>query len=198
MKNVFILILFFLCGQSVFSQGSNFVITYPIGFPMGDLHSYINKTSFRGINMEFDKHQKQDLDIGIESGWNVFYSREDSKVYTDGTTSISGIQYRYTNSVPILATARKYFDKGKASLPYASLGLGTLYVNRATDFGLYRITTEAWQFCIRPEIGIAIKGHEGVMGTISAKYYWAFNTKDLTGQPFLSLNIGFMFPTGHY
>jgi hypothetical protein len=196
MKNILILILFFLAGQTVFSQGGNFVITYPIAFPLGDLKGYNTKTSFRGITMEFNKHQKPNMDIGIESGWQVFYDRAETKVYTDGTASISGIQYRYTNAVPIIAHARAYFDKGKATLPYVGLGLGTLYVNRSTDFGLYRIITEAWQFCIRPEIGIAFKSHSGAMGTISAKYYAAFGTSNLSGQSYIALNIGFILPSG--
>src|SRR5689334_12358450 len=74
MKNVFILILLFLFGQVAFSQSSNFVISYPISFPMGNLKEYNTKTSFRGITIEFNKHvQAKNSDVGLESAWNVFY-----------------------------------------------------------------------------------------------------------------------------
>jgi hypothetical protein len=193
MKKIMIMLAIFACTEAAFAQ-SSFTMSYPISFPMGDLKDYVGKTSFRGFILEFYKRQKQNIDIGLESGWLVFYQREDSKVYTEGTASISGIQYRYTNSVPILASAKFYkLSNDKITEPYIGIGLGTLYVNRATDFGLYRITNEAWQFCIRPELGVQVKMQNGVSGLLGVKYYAAFGNSDLYGQSFLSINFGLVF-----
>jgi outer membrane protein len=73
------------------------------------------------------------------------------------------------------------------------IGLGTLYSNRSTDFGLYRITTEAWQFVLRPEAGLIFKTRSEVHPFVGVKYYWAFNSSDLDGQSFISLNVGLVF-----
>src|SRR5688572_8490987 len=105
MKRIFITLAILACTQALFAQGS-FTLAYPISFPMGDLNDYISKTSFRGIVMEFNKRVKKNVDVGLETGWFVFYQREDAKTYTQENTSISGIQYRYTNSVPILVGAK--------------------------------------------------------------------------------------------
>lgn len=43
--------------------------------------------------------------VGVDAGWNVFYEKKDYDTYTGGTESLSGIQYRYQNSVPLLASA---------------------------------------------------------------------------------------------
>jgi len=193
MKHILIMLALFTCTQAAFSQ-SSFTMSYPISFPVGDLNEYISQTSFRGFILEWYKRQKPNVDIGLETGWLVFYQREDSKVYTEGTASISGVQYRYTNSVPILAAAKFYkLSDNKTTEPYIGLGIGTLYANRSTDFGLYRIENDAWQFLLRPELGIQIKMQNGVSALVAAKYYAAFGNSDLAGQSFLSLNFGFVF-----
>jgi outer membrane protein W len=194
MKKLFLFLLAGICIQTTFAQHSSFTIAYPIAFPMSDLKSYISNVSFRGISFEYERRVKQNVSVGLETGWQVFYQKENLKTYTDGTVSVSGVQYRYTNTVPIILGARyyKHESNGKVT-PFAGIGLGTLYVERATDFGIYRFTKDAWQFCVRPELGIMYQVHEGMDIMVAAKYYAAFNANDLNGQPYLSVNIGFVF-----
>lgn len=196
MKKIILTLLIACCLQSVRAQTVNFIPTYSIGFPMGNLGDYIEKTSFRGACIEITKRQKPNVDIGIEAAWNLFYERVDSKVYTEGTASISGVQFRYTNTVPLLATGKYYMrtTSGKAVHPYLGLGIGTLFVNRSTDFGLYRITNDTWQFCLRPELGIAIRNRDKPAIIIGAKYYASFNNSDLDSQPYFSINVGMALP----
>jgi len=199
MKKIFFLLLVVVCTKWVQAQHqSDFILSYPIGFPMGNLKDYTTKTSFRGINMEFVKHVKPYLGVGLELGWNVFYERVDQKVYTDGSQSISGVQYRYTNAVPIILGVKYYKQSSSMAEPYIGLGIGTLYADRSTDFGLYRISIDAWQFCARPEIGVILhaKNDPTIGALIGLKYYAAFNTKDLDGQSYLTINVGFVFSTG--
>lgn len=176
------------------AQNGGFVLSYPIAFPMGNTSDYIGTTSFRGINMEFMKRVRDGLEVGLETGWNVFYEKQDEKEYKQGTASVSGIQYRYINAVPILAQAKWYKTSGQGrSLPFAGLGLGVLYADQSTDMGLYRLSSDAWQFCLRPEIGFMFKANRDVMPYIGAKYYVGFNGDELDGQSFISINIGLMF-----
>lgn len=174
------------------AQNGGFVLSYPVAFPMGNMSDYIGATSFRGINMEFLKRVKEGVEVGLETGWNVFYEKQSEKEYKQGTASVSGIQYRYINAVPILAEAKWYKTSGKAQ-PFAGLGLGVLYVDQSTDFGLYRLSNDAWQFCLRPEIGFMFKSEKGVLPYIGVKYYAGFNADELDGQSFISVNIGLMF-----
>jgi len=197
MKKIFFFLIASVCMHGVFAQRhSIFIISYPIAFPMGDLGDYIDKPSFRGINMEFGKEIKPNLIAEIETGWNVFYQDVPDQVYTEGTASISGKQFRYTNSVPILAGAKWVLKSNNNLVPYAGLALGTMYSDRSTDFGLYRISTDAWQFCVRPELGITFKSRNGPAAMLGVKYYSSFNSSDLDGQSFLTVNIGVVFPYG--
>ena len=193
MKYIILAAFTFLCGGNLYSQ-SSFILTYPIGFPMGDHHDYISKTSWRGINMEFLHHAKPGVAVGLETGWNVFYEKTDRQPYKNGTTTITGVTFRYTNAVPILVESKWYpISDKKMTNPYVGVGVGTLFVSRSTDFGLYRITNEAWQFCVRPEAGVLFSIEPGMKALLGVKYYGAFNTDDLDAQSFLSINVGFVF-----
>jgi len=186
-----VLLLTALSGLCANAQSGEFIISYPISFPMGDLHSYTTNTSFRGISLEFNKKTSPFTTAGLEVGWNVFYQRADQKVYHQGTASISGVQYRYTNAAPIIAGASYHFESSSKALhPFAGIGLGTTYVDRTTDFGVYRSISDAWQFCIRPELGLDVHFAHGQSLFLAAKYFWNFNTNDLDGQSWLSLNVG--------
>jgi hypothetical protein len=142
--------------------------------------------------MEFYKHVKPNFDIGLEVGWNVFYAKEDKATYTQESASITGVQYRYINAVPILVGARWRKTGGNIN-PYVGVGLGTSSVNRSTDFGLYRIYTNTWQFCVRPEAGLIYSLGGGTAATLGVKYYVNFENDELPAQPYLSINLGFIF-----
>jgi hypothetical protein len=192
MKDIFLLIAA-LCMQGLLPRSASSLF-YPMAFPAGDLSDYISNTSFRGINLEFGKQVKPNVIVEIETGWNVFYQEAPDQVYTEGTASISGKQFRYTNSVPILAGA-KWILKSKNNLvPYAGR-VGHNVFRRSTDLDVC-ISTDAWQFCKRPELGITFQGRNGPAAMLGVKYYSSFNSSDLDGQSFFTVNIGVVFPYG--
>jgi hypothetical protein len=196
MKSIITLLLATISLTSVHAQrGFNFTVAYPVSFPVGNMSDYISQTSFRGITMEFNHFQTPNLNLGIETGWNVFYERVDNEVFTDKTASISGVQFRYTNAVPIIAGAKYYRTTDSNVKPFIGAGLGTLYIDKYTDFGLYRIIDDAWQFCIRPEIGIAYGMGNGSALTLNGKYYAGFEADDLEAQNYFSISLGIIFGT---
>jgi outer membrane protein W len=191
MKKLFIpLMAMGLLSTSYAQQKSNFVMSYSIAMPAGSLSDYISSTSFRGISLEYIQRVTEKLDLGVESGWNVFYERVDNKVYTEGTASISGVQYRYTHAIPIILGGKFNFGGGSKVKPYGGLGLGTIYLNRNTEFGLYILNTDTWQFAVRPELGIRYEYAPGRGMLFGLKYYSASGNDDLDGQSFFSLNLG--------
>lgn len=188
-----IIAVLFICNTS-YAQHGSITLSYPISFPTGDLGDYIGKTSFRGVSAEFNTKVQPQITVGIESGWNTFYDRADSKEYKSGSATITGVQYRYTNTLPVIG-GFKYFIKtaGGNIKPFVGAGAGTMYARRVTDFGLYEIADEAWQLCFRPEAGIKFKTNAGVQPYIGLKYYASFNGGGLDGQKYLTLNLGVSF-----
>lgn len=197
MKKILLLFAGIICIEMAQAQKGYTTATYSIAFPTGGMSDYIDQVSYRGINLEYYHHLKPNLDVGIEAGWNVFYAREDKKTYEHETQSISGVQYRYINAVPLLAAVR-WRKPGGNLQPYLGAGVGTTSVNRSTDFGLYRISNNTWQFCLRPEAGILYKLSQGTGATVGVKYYANFENDEQDAQSYFSVNVGFVFNLTHW
>ena len=175
------------------AQGSYISVEYVVGFPTGDLGDYISKTSFRGAVIEYQKYLKDNLSIGGEVGWSAFYERKDFDTYSQENISASGVQYRYSSQVPILISAEYNFRPEATFKPYANFGLGTMYSRRDTDMGLWYVREEAWQFALKPEVGIMCEINLNTSFNLSAKYYTGFASGDLETQSYIALGAGFLF-----
>ena len=150
-----------------------------------------------GVFFEYQYELTPQFSVGIAGGVNTFYERKSYDTYTEGTVSLSGLQYRYTNSFPILLTLDYYYDKEAIVTPFAGIGLGTIYSVRDIDMGLYRSETDAWQFGIQPEVGILYDMNERIDFKVAGKYFQGFTTSELDGQSFFSLNVGLVFRGGY-
>ncbi|MEA3479446.1 MAG: OmpW family outer membrane protein, partial [Bacteroidota bacterium] len=151
---------------------------------------YISKTSWRGALMEYRAAVRSNLLVGVDLGWNVFYERKDYDTYTVDTRSLSGIQYRYQNEVPILVSFDYLIATEGAVKPYVGLGIGTIYSERATDMNLYRLLEKTWHFGLKGELGVLYEISYTTNIKFAAKYYNAFKTETLDTQGYISLSLG--------
>ena len=200
----FILILFaavfgVIEAQAQYGYNRNYTaFSYSVGIPVGDLADYSSKVSGRGFNFEFHGMATENLTVGVTSGVNVFYEEVGRNTYTDGTLSINGKHYRHTHSFPVMIITDYIVMPEEDFSPYLGLGIGTVYNERQTDFGIYNITKGDWQFNIKPEAGILFRIGDGVGFKMAAKYYQSFNSKDLDGQSFVTFDIGFVYLSRAY
>jgi opacity protein-like surface antigen len=196
MKSIIILIVFFLAAttQTAFSQ-STFSLQYAINFPLGNTGDYIGEPSFRGISLDYRYHVSPMIAVGIGTGWYTFYEKQDYGTYTssDEALSVSGVQYRYINSMPLLFTGDYYFSPEEKFSPFVGLGIGVTYNEVNTEMGQFYVDTDTWQFSLAPEVGARIGTASSVWGVISARYNNCFETSELEAQSYLTLNIGVMF-----
>jgi hypothetical protein len=192
MKKVIYIFLFTIIASSTLAQDRFVSWQYSMGFGSGDLHSFINPASFRGFTVNYSKFVKPGVTAGFEAGWNTFYEKKSWDTYTTGNFSYSGKQYRYNNSVPLLFTAGYYLHPDDNIIPFAGFGAGTMYTERRTDFGTYSFTNDAWQFAVKPELGIIYKT-EGASLSVSSKYYYGFKGGDLPATSYFTLNVGLVF-----
>ena len=167
--------------------------SYTMSFASGDLSDYISNASFRGGVVEYRGYVSNNIVAGVDVGWNVFYERLDYATYTTGTQSLSGVQYRYSNQVPVLAAIDYMIKPGEVVNPYVGLGLGTMYSKRETDMGMFLTDETAWHFALKPEIGVIYEFNQAMDLKISAKYLTGFKAGDLGTQSYFAINIGFAF-----
>lgn len=195
MKNIWIIILLakLACINVGQAQQTITNLNYSVAIPAGDLSDYISKTSFRGFNVTYSYVTTANFGIGFEVGMHTFYERKDYDTYQDGTASWSGIQYRYTNTFPVMATI-SYFLRPEDSLnPYAGLGVGAVYNERTTELGLHRTQRNAWHFSLKPEIGVIYNFTPRFGAKIAAKYIHGFEDPDLGTQSFFAVDAGVVF-----
>jgi len=170
-------------------------VSYPIAFPTGDLKDYSAKTSFRGINLDFQKMVQDNVGVGFSVGWNVFYEELNYDTYTLDNVSLSGKQWRYSNLIPMLVSSTYQLKPGDSMNPYVGLGVGVMYSLRNTDMNLYTLEEDAWNFTLQPAVGVLIEASDVTKLNISARYTYGFEAgNELSGaQSYFSLNFGFTF-----
>jgi opacity protein-like surface antigen len=190
--NIGLLAACLLSAGSALAQ-SSFSIQYSMATGSGDMKSYISNLSFRGITLEYRYRIQPKFSVGAEAGWNVFYQKKDFATYTDGTTSLSGVQYRYINAVPLFLTGDFYLRPGEKINPFVGVGIGTLYTKRNTDMGLYTLPTETWAFALRPQVGVLIEANPALDFIIVGKYNAGFSTSSQAAQSYFTLNLGLVF-----
>jgi outer membrane protein W len=193
MKKIIYIFLFSVIVSSAMAQNSYSSWQYSIGLGSGDLHSYVGPASFRGVAYSYTKLVKPNIGVGLEIGWNLFYDKLPNDTYTVRNFAFNGKQFRYSTHVPLFATVSYYLHPDDTFTPFAGVGIGTLYTNRKTDMGTYSFTREAWQFALRPEIGVLFNSDGGASISLSSKYYHGFTGGDLSPQSYFTINIGFVF-----
>lgn len=191
MKKIFIILLSAIALSS--SGQSLTAIQYSMGFGTGDLGDFVSPASFRGFTIDYRKLVKPNVGVGFDIGWNVFYEERAYDTYTSGTVSYSGKQYRYNNQFPMLFAADYYLKPGEDINPFAGLGIGTMYSLRNTDMGQYTLEEDAWNFALRPEVGVLFAANPDMSLSVTGKYYYGFEAGDLPAQSYFALSLGFVF-----
>ena len=140
-----------LFGLSPFLKAQMLNLNYQISVPLGDIKDFTDKGSFRGADLEYHQFLGDYFSIGGAIGWNVFYHNLDhhtndfrfqgnNNIYT-----ITGNQYRYINTVPLMAIGRYYFTDNTTSVrPFVGLGVGTRWTEKRLEVGQYSSTISRW------------------------------------------------------
>ncbi len=197
MKKIIAILAFGLLviSQNAYCQQPSYTsVQYSIGFGTGDLGDYISAPSFRGATIEYRKAIKDNLLVGVDLGWNVFYEKKDFATYSSGAQSLSGIQYRTQNQLPMLVSVDYFLSTNSEFKPYIGLGIGTMYTERSTDMGQWRLMENPWHFAVKPELGFLYEMSYSTSFKVSAKYINGFKSGNLdASQNYISINLGMAF-----
>lgn len=194
-KKFFLLQLVLMLAATIATAQSSFMAQYSINFPMGSTSDFVGETSFRGATIDYRHSVTSNISVGGSLGWYNFYEAKayDSYTTSDDAMTVSGKQYRYINSVPILVVADYQLNSEQKFSPFVGLGIGTTYNRLDTEMGLYTIREDNWQFTVAPEVGLRSGLSEGISGYLSARYNHSFEAGDIDEQSYVTLNIGISF-----
>jgi len=200
MKNLLtLLVAVALSGaNTVFAQedpmSHTLTVQYTLSFPFGNTNNFIDKASFRGGAIDYRFHFSDVASIGASVGLFTFFKQYEPGTYTlrDETMTLTGNQYRYLNSIPILFTANYFVPTGNRFRPFAGLGIGTTYNADRLEMGMYLLEIDTWHFTLAPELGVRVKVADEMSTFFSARYNVNFETTELSQQSYLGLNFGMM------
>lgn len=200
MKKILIIIAVLMSTAS-FAQQSFWSFNYEMSFAAGEQVDYIGDPSFRGWGIDGRGFLTQNISVGGSFSWEIFdqiYRNLPPTQLTDVTDnvngSISGVQYRFINTLPILVNSHFYLGSNGAMRPYFGLGIGTAYVEQRTDIGLISIQSNGWGFAVQPEVGVMIPfGLSGSGISVAGKFRYTTKTSDTIPISFFSLAVGFAF-----
>lgn len=176
-----------LFGLSPFLKAQMLNLNYQISVPMNQVKDFTDKASFRGFDIEYHQFMGERFSVGAAIGWNVYYKNKDNATGNfmfqgnDNVYTITGNQYRYINTVPMLAIGRYYFTDANSMIrPYAGLGIGTSWTEKRLEVGQFASTVSRWQFAMAPEVGMYIPVTDQLAFNVGARY--TYGTKAAHGR----------------
>jgi len=207
MKYLIILLFIVVVNSPLVAQQTIVSVTYNISAPQGDLQEYVDQTSFRGFGLQSRHFVNSNLALGGSFSLEVYNQKIDDlftiqgDIDSDGegngrsiTADVSGVQFRYFNTIPILFTTHYYFGEEWKTRFFAGLGIGAYRTLQRTEIGLVAITNNNWQFGVAPEVGVNIPlGLTYNSFTVGARYNYAFQAGNSLEVSYLSFVVGFGF-----
>jgi outer membrane protein len=179
------------------------ILTYNISFPIKEETKEFSQdsASFLGVALEYRAFFRPNISLGAYVGWHVFNGETTKTVHVDTEggdglkADITGTQFRYINSFPLMLTLNYHIGNPGGAQVYLGLGAGTMIIEEKVELGIVAAKHTRWHLAIAPELGLKIPFGDGISGIMSARYHYAFPAERITGEKYghsyLSLNVGF-------
>jgi hypothetical protein len=185
------------------------ILTWNISFPFEQTKELSQDSeSFRGAGFEYRMFVHPNFSIGAYAGWHVFNGETTRTIHveTEGDEAliadITGTQYRYINSFPIMLNLNYYIGNPDGFQAYLGLGAGTMIIEERVELGVVAAEQTRWHLALAPELGFKIPFGYNFSGLASVKYHHAFPAKGITGEKYahsyVSVNIGFAWDHNFY
>lgn len=170
-------------------------LTYQPAQPLSNTQDFTGGFSWRGIGYDIKKFVKPNLATGLSLGWQVFDQQTDEVISAFGV-DVSGDQFRYVNSFPILANASYFFGTHGRPRPYLGANVGVYVMEHRLDVGLYTIHETNVHFGLAPEAGIAFPVRENLAAVLNGRYNYAFSAGSVDDQSYVTFGIGVAWSKG--
>ena len=164
-------------------------LTYQPAQPLANTEEFTSGFSWRGIGYDLKKFVKPNLAAGLSLGWHVFDEQTDEVVSAFGV-DVSGDQFRYINSFPILVNAAYFLGAPGRPRPYLGANIGVYVMEHRLDIGLYSLHETNVHFGLAPEAGIAIPVRENLAAVFNGRYNYAFSAGVVQDQAYVTIGIG--------
>ncbi len=197
MKLISTLILVVVLSFAAFGQEYMTTLTYNISAPAGETTQFIESPSYLGLSFDGRKFIVPFISVGFYTGWQVFYEQSNMPLNVD-KGSISGKQYRYINSFPIMLNAHLYIGPDQCIRPYVGINAGAYFIWKRLNIGVLQAEEKKWVLGFAPEVGMTVPIGD-VHINLGAKYNYALppGESEYYEEPdplqYVSFHIGFAY-----
>ncbi|MDF3053055.1 MAG: OmpW family [Geminicoccaceae bacterium] len=164
-------------------------LTYQPAQPLSNTEDFTEGFTWRGAGYDLKKFLQPDLAVGLSLGWHVFDEQTDEVISAFGV-DVSGDQFRYVNSWPILINATYFLGTPGRTRPFVTGHLGMYVMEHRIDVGLYSIRDTKVHFGLAPEAGVAFPVGGNLAAVLSGRYNYAFSANDIPQQSYVTVGIG--------
>ena len=165
-------------------------VQYSVGIPTGSTAGFIDRISWRGGGAEAGLFLSERFSLGLAVNWNGYYKSAGSATLDiNQSTTVSGREFRYINSFPVVAKLHYYLGDTDGFNPYLGLGGGALYVRQESQVGGLVLENKGWQPGIFPEAGVRL-ALPRISLALGVRYNHGLATGKLGQQSYLNAHIG--------
>jgi outer membrane protein W len=188
-----ILVLVLLLGADAYAQDYWFGFEYNTVMASGDAANFIGDWSWRGGSFGGRRLVRENTTVGFWTGWHVMNEVSAETVSFRGEENnldFSGTQYRYLNSFPIMVNGHWYGGTMGRFRPYIGLNVGTYFIERRVEVGLFVFDDDNWHFGLAPEVGVTFPLGWRARGLFNARFNWAASTGGSGDITYWNLGFG--------
>lgn len=165
------------------------IVNFVPSLSLGETADFTNGFSPRGLDFEANKFLMEDLSVGFVVSWVIFREKISGETFEYEDLTITGTQFRYTNTTPLNVNVKKYFAMEEAS-PYFGIGIGTMYAKQTNEIGVFSLSDDKWLFNVAPEIGLLYDFNRNNVVSFKLKYNYSPKADDFPSMSYLSFGIG--------
>lgn len=188
--------VFCLLGAGSLHAQSWYAFTYQPAQPLSNTQDFTSTFGWRGIGLDWRSQVKPNFALGLSFAWQVFDEQTDEVVSAFGV-DLSGDQFRYVNSFPMLANATYYFGNPGGLRPFLGANVGAYVMQHRLDVGLYTIEETNVHFGFGPEAGLAIPIRPALAAVLNTRFNYALSAGSVDDQSYLSFGLGLAWTHGY-
>ena len=197
MKKLYIISIILMLSMSAFAQSTVTALTYTVSVPTNDTQMFIENESYLGVSFDAKSYLTEWLSIGGYVGWHVMYGQTDEVIEIE-KGHVSGNQFRYINSFPLMLNSHIYLGGVDCFRPYFGINAGGYYIWERFELGLIVLEDKSFRWGVAPEVGFTVPIGD-VHLQLGAKYNFALapSESNIFDEPFdtsyVSFHIGFAY-----
>jgi hypothetical protein len=191
--NIALLVAALLLGSQKSASAQEWLwgLAYGFAAPTGNTKEFANDFSWRNFTVEARRiNEDRNMSFGFNASWNVFFEKSNrTSVLPNVPGSVTGTQYRYINSWPILLNAHHYFGHPYKPRPFIGLNLGAYIIEERVEIGLVAAHETNVHLGGAPEVGFAFpRGNQ--IWWLSARYHATLKAGNVPEQNYFTVSLG--------